>query len=128
MRTARILSVVVLLAACGVASGAVRTSGIAGRVVAGPTCPVERLPPDPACAPRPLAAALRIMLRGGHWSTTVRSGSDGKFRVRLAPATYVVRPLQSPTSALPRPGPPVIVRVTPHRFTSVTITYDTGIR
>ena len=99
------------------------------KVDAGPTCPVERVPPDPRCGPRPLAATLRIHPTGRstpRW--TVRSGQDGRFSVRLAPGTYVVKPLAAAGSAFPRPPAPRRVTVHAGRFTRITITYDTGIR
>ena len=35
-------------------------SGIAGVATAGPVCPVEKNPPDPACAPRPVDGAVLV--------------------------------------------------------------------
>ncbi len=127
------------LTACGSADGRSTSttapapvpakSGIAGRVVAGPTCPVERVPPDPRCAPRPLAATLRIRRAGaGGRGATVRAAGNGRFRVALAPGTYVVTALPRAGSPLPRPPAPINVRVRSGRYTAVTITYDTGIR
>ncbi len=115
------------LPACATGAGGL-DSGIAGKVVAGPTCPVERVPPDPRCEPRPLSARLEVRLAGsaGAWRT-VRSASNGRFRVKLAPGAYVVRPL-SVGRALPRPPAPLHVRVRAGHFTFVRITYDTGIR
>ena len=113
---------------CGAASGSAIHSGIAGRVVAGPTCPVERVPPDPRCAPRPLAARLRIRRTGGSTGRVVRSGSDGRFRVSLRPGRYILTPLAQPGSPFPRPGPAQTVTVRAGLFTRVTVTYDTGIR
>lgn len=121
--------VVLCLNAAGAAAAASGASGIAGKVVAGPTCPVQRYPPDPRCAPRPLAATLRIRrAAGGARAETVRSGSDGRFRVRLAAGQYVVTPLTRPGSPFPRPPAPTRVRVRAGHFTDITITYDTGIR
>jgi hypothetical protein len=115
--------------ACAPASGRQIHSGIAGRVYAGPTCPVERNPPDPQCRPRPLAARLRIARSGGSGAgRVVRSGSDGRFRVKLSPGRYTLTPLAQPGSPFPRPGPPQTVTVHTGRFTYVTVTYDTGIR
>jgi hypothetical protein len=119
---------ILLAAACAAASGTVSSSGISGRVVEGPTCPVERVPPDPRCAPRPLAATMRVHPRGGRTAVLVHSGADGRFRVRLAPGTYVVQPLRQGSSPFPRPPAPSTVRVRRGRFTYVTIMYDTGIR
>jgi hypothetical protein len=59
---------------------------------------------------------------------TVRSNSDGRFRVALAPGTYVVRPLPMHNQPFPRPPATSDVQVAGGEFTHVTITYDTGIR
>lgn len=61
-------------------------------------------------------------------SEVVRSGTDGRFQIRLAPATYVVRALRQNGSPYPRPPAPFRVRVLTGRVTHITITYDTGIR
>jgi hypothetical protein len=106
-----------------------RPSGLAGRALEAPTCPVERVPPQPGCAPRPLAARLRIQRAGGHTrAKTVQAGSDGRFRVSLLPGTYTVRALRLGDSLLPRPPGPVRVQVRTGRFTTITVTYDSGIR
>ena len=124
-----LIGLVLLLGACGAASGAAPRSGIAGRIVAGPTCPVEPVPPQPQCAPRPLVARLRIHRLGSHLpSTVVRSAGNGRFEVRLAPATYVVQALRQNGSFYPRPPAPVQVRVDSGHLSHITITYDTGIR
>jgi hypothetical protein len=124
-----LVGLILALGACGVAGGRAPSSGIAGRVVAGPTCPVETVPPQPRCAPRPLAVTLRIRGVGSKArSISVRSGADGRFRVSLSPATYVVRGLPRVGSPLPRPPAAHQVQVRARRFAYITITYDTGIR
>jgi hypothetical protein len=130
MRRAYALTgVIVAFAACGSATGAIPSSGIAGRVVSGPTCPVETVPPRPECAPRPLAATLKVHRIGSHRpAIVVRSGADGRFRVRLRAGRYVVKALPESRSPLPRPPLPFDVRVKAGRFTRVRITYDSGIR
>ncbi|MHB8658743.1 MAG: hypothetical protein ACYC91_12455 [Solirubrobacteraceae bacterium] len=121
--------VVLALWGCGSASGQAPNSGIAGRVLTGPVCPVETLPPQPRCAPRPLAVALRVRrLRGAGGTRTVRSGVNGRFRVRLAPGDYLVQPLARSGSPFPRPPAPLRVLVRRGHFTPITIIYDTGIR
>jgi hypothetical protein len=61
-------------------------------------------------------------------SKLVWSNRDGRFEIRLAPATYVVRPLRQNGSPFPRPPAPFQVRVSSGHVTHVTISYDTGIR
>ena len=132
MRNAALVFVTVCwLAACGAAGGAAGTpvrSGIAGKVVEGPTCPVESVPPQPQCAPRPLAATLRISAPGGSHVRTVHSGADGRFKLALRPGTYLVTPEPKAGSPFPRPPAAEQVRVRPGRYTRITVTYDTGIR
>ena len=73
-------------AASNTAGARTPASGISGRVVAGPTCPVETVPPQPGCAPRPLAATLRIRRVGSHGAfTRVRSGVNGRSACTSCP-------------------------------------------
>src|SRR5947209_14421326 len=128
MRRAALLYLIVFLGACGTASAG-HGAGIDGKVVAGPTCPVERVPPDPQCAPRPLAATLRVHPAGKRSPvTTLHSGSNGLFKIRLAPGLYVVVPQAKRGSPFPRPPSSQRVRVRAGRFARITITDDTGIR
>jgi hypothetical protein len=116
-----------LCTSCAVAGP--QPTGIGGRVVAGPTCPVERNPPLPQCSPRPLAVRVRISRVGKrHLVKVVRSAADGHFKVFLPAGTYSVRGLEVGQSPLPRPPSPFRVHVRSGRLTHVTITYDTGIR
>ena len=127
-RTVLVLVGIVLIGASAAGAGT-PGSGISGKIVAGPTCPVESVPPAPGCAPRALRATVRIRRVGSlDRATIVRSGADGRFRVRLYPGTYWVRALPYAGQALPRPPPATRVRVRAARYTLVTITYDTGIR
>jgi len=121
-RTVLALGVVTLLAGC--ASSAVSgsgDSGIRGLVRVGPACPVEQA--GSPCPDRPLATELQIV-RGTDVVATARSGEDGGFRVALDPGSYTIR---SASSGLPSLRP-VEVMVRPHAFTSVTLTFDSGIR
>jgi hypothetical protein len=103
------------------------SSGITGRAVLGPTCPVER--EDTPCPDRPYAGArLRITERGtGDVAATVMAEDDGRFRVPLAPGEYVVD--AEPTEGRPLPfAKPVDVTVRPGEFTHVTMSFESGIR
>jgi hypothetical protein len=123
-----LVSLALGFSACGAASGQPTNSGISGRIVAGPTCPVETIPPQPSCAPHPLTATLSVHAVGSTTAQHVRSGPDGHFRIHLPPATYVVQPLTPNGSPFPRPPSPLTLKVRPNHFTTITITYDTGIR
>ena len=102
-------------------------SGVEGRVVIGPQCPVVEAGKENACKDKPYQATLVLTERdGGREMTRITTRPDGVFRVVLPPGTYVIDPLPGGPS-LPY-GKPVIVRVEMGTFTTVLIPYDTGIR
>jgi hypothetical protein len=124
--TSRIVSFALALtmAACGTPAAQPGT-GIQGTVQAGPTCPVERI--ESPCPPHPLAATVVVRDANGAEVTRFHSGADGRFKVDLAPGSYVVVGLNIGTSLLPRPIP-TSVTVTPGSYTSINVEYDSGIR
>ncbi len=98
-------------------------SGIRGTVTLGPTSPVQQ---QGEPGNQPYSADLVIKPQGGRSSVArVTSDSDGRFSAVLEPGTYVIRAAsaQSPPSLKP-----VTVTVQPHRFTEVTVPFDSGIR
>lgn len=114
------------LTACGAVVAAPPDSGIAGRVLIGPVCPVVQVGQD--CADRPFRASIRIRRVGESTVVaTARSGKNGRFRVALPAGRYVLDPVSPNPGAPPRAGQ-VVVRVKVHAWTRVTITYDSGIR
>jgi hypothetical protein len=103
------------------------STGIGGTVTAGPVCPVERNPPDPGCAPRPVAGAT-IVIRDGSGAQVAAaiSGADGAFFVSLSPGDYVVDP--RPVQGLLGTAAQQPASVTAGAVTVVQLDYDTGIR
>jgi hypothetical protein len=96
-------------------------------LVAGPTCPVERNPPDPACAPRPVAnTEIDVFDISGTMVASGVSGADGLATAQLPPgAYYVVVPAV----------PGLMGQAVPLAFAAVggdnvrlTFMFDTGIR
>src|SRR3954466_7421008 len=78
-------------------------SGIRGGVVASPTCPVERDPPDPQCAPRGFAARVRIYrLSNQHTVAVIRTRDDGRFSAPLRPGRYGLTARPAAGGSLPR--------------------------
>ncbi len=103
---------------------------IAGRAVAGPVCPVERVPPDPACADRPVAGAL-IVVRGADGAEVARTttAADGTFLVGVpGGGSWTIEP--QPVEGLLGTAPAVAVQVAdgPSSWVAVDVAYDTGIR
>ena len=102
---------------------------VVGLVTAGPVCPVERDPPDPACAPRPVEGAVLIVTdTTGREVARVTSGPEGRYEINLQPGAYEMTP-QPVEGLMGTPGP-ISFRVTgpgevPQR---VDVGYDTGIR
>ncbi len=102
-------------------------TGIRGVATAGPVCPVERNPPDPSCAPRPVVGAT-IVIRDGSGSqvAVAISGADGGYLVTLPPGRYVVDP--QPVPGLLGTAGKQEITVTAGTFADVALDYDTGIR
>jgi hypothetical protein len=126
----RLLGVVLLalaLSACG-AGGPTSApdSGIRGLVTLGPTCPVQ-VEGDPQPCSTTYAATLEIHDQASdRLITTVTSGADGRFEVRLAPGTYRIVPQVA--EVLPVAAPVEDVVVAAGRFTEVLVDFDSGIR
>ena len=138
-------AIVLLVAGCGPASGApsvppgtsasapaspagtaVAQSGIQGTATAGPVCPVEKVPPDPACAPRPVVGAVIVVrAAGGAEVARVQTGADGGYHADLPPGIYDV---------VPQPAEGVLGTAPAQRVTigagvlTLDLAYDTGIR
>ncbi len=105
---------------------AVSGSGVIGTVALGPTCPVERMPPDPNCAPRPYQTTIQIYYAGS--TTLLKSVStdfNGRFRTELAPGNYALEAKGGQT--LPRCSV-FSVTVKQNSFSESDIQCDTGIR
>lgn len=102
-------------------------TGIAGLALAGPVCPVERVPPGPACAPRPVAGAT-IVVRAGGGNEVARATTleDGSFFVEVPPGTYQLEP--QAVEGLMGTAAVQTVTVVDGSATPVQLDYDTGIR
>lgn len=134
-----LITVVVLAAACGADAGISDVTDssttivigqlgfIEGTVTAGPQCPVQRVPPDPACQDRPVAGATILITERGS-GTVARLVTDelGRFSAALAPGFYVIEP-QPLEGLLGTPGP-TEVTVESQNSAVVEFLYDTGIR
>ena len=100
---------------------------LSGLALAGPQCPVQTFPPDPACEDRPVAGAgISITRPPDKALIPVTTDGAGGFLVALPPGVYVVTP--QPVPGLLGTAEPVTVTVVSGRTVSVELSYDTGIR
>jgi hypothetical protein len=106
---------------------AASATGVRGTVVFGPVCPVERFPPDPACAPRPGPASLRLATDDGSTAAETRAGNDGRFEMRVPVGRYTLQ-ANTDTQAAIGGCESVEVEVAAGTFSEVTVSCDTGIR
>ena len=122
-------AIVLLIASCGTAGApsAPPGTGLSITAAAGPTCPVERIPPDPACAPRPVAGAS-IVIKDRHGTTvaTIVTDASGFASASLPAGTYLVQP--QPAEGVMGTAGPQEVTVVDGAMTPVLLAYDTGIR
>lgn len=100
-------------------------TGIEGRVLAGPTCPVVKLN-DPSCDDRPVPGATLVILdaRGAEVARVV-TDVDGHYAVTLPSGPYTIEP--QPVEGFFRGAEPLAVTVGDGVIT-VDISFDTGIR
>jgi carboxypeptidase family protein len=102
-------------------------TGIRITAVAGPVCPVERFPPDPACAPKPVAnATILIADAAGREQGMVTTDASGQTFAGLAPGQYTVT-AQGAAGFMNGPEPQQVTVEDGH-VTEITLSYDTGIR
>jgi len=128
------LTLLVTIGACGetIGGGGTTTTMAAGHLVsgyahAGPTCPVETNPPDPACADRPVANAVILVFDpSGTQVAEARTAADGTFSVLLPPGRYTLVP--QPVEGLMGTASQQEVMVGGGPVGGIDLSYDTGIR
>ncbi|MFZ2763750.1 MAG: hypothetical protein WAX80_01790 [Minisyncoccia bacterium] len=102
------------------------TGTISGTVTTSPTCPVERMPPEPQCAPRPYATSIEIRQTGKiSVLKTINSDASGKFGTNLPVGSYELRPVGG--AVFPSCGS-VTVQVKSGQNSVADISCDSGIR
>lgn len=102
------------------------TGTISGSVNIGPTCPVERIPPDPKCAPKAYPTSINITKsENTEIIKTIQTDQNGTFNVELDSGTYVLQAQGG--NILPR-CPEVSVEVKAGQDTNTEISCDSGIR
>ena len=110
-------------AACPTTKG---PTGVVGKVTVGPSCPVERVPADPACKDSPLAANIVVFrASSGYVAAKGRSDPGGNFTFSLPQGSYTIQ--TGDGARLPR-CPSTNITVAATGYTSTTISCDSGIR
>jgi hypothetical protein len=95
--------------------------------MSGPTCPVETDPPDPDCAPRPVAGApITLVEVGGSAFAEGETGADGRLTLVVPAGDYVVT--AGPVEGLMAAPDAATVAVLAGLTIEVPLGYDTGIR
>ena len=96
-------------------------------LTAGPVCPVEQNPPDPACAPRPVVnVEIAVYDVSGTQVASAVSGEDGVATLALpAGVYYVVAP---PVEGLLGNAEPLAFAGVGGDSVALVLGYDTGIR
>lgn len=105
------------------------TGIVTGYVHLGPTCPVEKFPPDPSCADKPYVNAKVEFLpkSGGVPAKSIFTDGAGKFEIKLEAGVYTAVIYQKTTLSLPS-CTAAEVTVKADQVVSVDIPCDTGIR
>jgi hypothetical protein len=108
-------------------SGGGIQTGLHITALAGPTCPVETVPPDPDCAPRPVpGVTVAIFDDAGDEKGTLVLDAAGEGFIALEAGAYIVN---GQGAAGLMNGPEAQrVEVENGRVTEVELMYDTGIR
>ena len=124
------LTGVVLLCACD-KEKSLNRGWLEGTISIGPICPVEKIPPDPACQPTAetyKAYPVSILSSDGTRKITQLEPSlDGTFTSELAPGRYMIV-LESANKYIGGSNLPVFVTIVSQEKTQMSINIDTGIR
>lgn len=118
------LSILVISVACGQAP---ETSfSVTGQALAGPVCPTETNPPDPDCAPRPVAGAIVLAVAEAGDRVETTTGADGRFSFVLPAGRYEI--VAQPAEGLMGTPEPIEVEAASGSIDVGVLMYDTGIR
>jgi len=110
--------------ACGATTAGDSSSGIRGLVLRGPTQPVCLV--GKPCE-EPAAHVTLAITRAGRIVARVKTGSNGRFTVKLAPGRYTVITTGKQTG-IGLMAPSVTALVRRGSYARVTLRIDTGIR
>jgi hypothetical protein len=102
--------------------------GVRGTVTSGPYCGAVQQPPDPACADRPVAAAVIVVTNAaGVEVSRIVTAADGTYAATLDPGAFTLTP-QPIEGLLGTPAPQTVRLGGDGAAAVVDFSYDTGIR
>ena len=100
-------------------------TGLEGRVLRGPMCPGPQT--DQGCPDQPFSAWFDVFDDQQKHVTRFQTDEDGLFEVELRPGVYTLVPDESAPILQPHLQQQTVT-VQPDGMTTVTLTFDTGIR
>ena len=128
--SALFLSGIILTAGCE-SKRSLSQGFLQGTISIGPICPVETIPPDPACQPTAetyKAYPVSVYTPDGKNKITQLNPSlDGSFKSELPPGRYLIV-LEKKSGNVGGSNLPVEVTITSNDNTFLSINIDTGIR
>ena len=121
-----LVPLVLLVLSCGVFSTPVPTdSGITGKALLGPICPVLREGEE--CPDQPYQATITVNNLKGRKIVQFQTDDDGNFKVSLSPGEYILNP-ETP-DGMPFPyASEQHFTVHTGEYTRLIVLYDSGIR
>lgn len=118
--------IVLLTLACGLlATPTLTDSGITGKVLVGPICPV--VIEGQECPDQPYQATITVNSLEGREIVQFQSDEEGNFSVPLAPGEYILHPETPQDAPLPFADEQRFT-VLPGEYTRLIVQYDSGIR
>ena len=118
--------IVLLMLACGLFSKPTPTdSGIAGKALMGPMCPVMIEGQD--CPDQPYQATITVNSLEGRKIVQFQTDEQGNFHIPLMPGDYILHPETPDGKPYPFANDQPFV-VLPGEFTRIIVSYDSGIR
>jgi hypothetical protein len=107
------------------------TGFLEGKISIGPICPVETIPPDPACLPTTetyRAYPVSVWTSsGGRKIAQLNPSLDGSYKTELGIGNYLVV-LESGKTGIGSSNLPLNVSIIQETTTTLNISIDTGIR
>jgi hypothetical protein len=124
------LAGLILMSACDKEKG-LNSGWLEGTISIGPICPVEKIPPDPACMPTAetyKAYPVSVYTLNGEIKIAQLNPSlDGSFNTELPPGNYQVV-LETANKYVGGSNLPSKVTIVSQEKTILSINIDTGIR